>query len=229
MTDRPASDITVEAVRAILAPRAPLYKIRTPNYQTVLLQQLRTIWDAAHRRVLDVGGGTGLLAESIYQLFPVDSVTSVDVENRFLPNLNVTTAVFDGQTLPFPDNSFDCAVLNNVLHHVPRQHRVKLVSECKRVAGPVYVKDHLSTGAIDRIALHFFDVIGNVPFSGMVKAEYLDSAEWRELATLTGYEMSTFRSGKYRGGIEALLGPNRLDFISRFEPISDAEHRPNAP
>src|ERR1051325_5399868 len=102
-----ASHIDVEAVRAILAPHAPLYSIHAPTYQTVLLQQLRAVWNPAHRRVLDVGGGAGLLAEAIQRLFPVDKVVSIDVEERFLPNLNIATAVFNGETLPFPEGSFD--------------------------------------------------------------------------------------------------------------------------
>jgi hypothetical protein len=98
-----------------------------------------------------------------------------------------------------------------------------LLSECKRVAGTIYMKDHLPANAMDRVMLHLLDVIGNVPFGGMVSADYLDLAEWKELAVLTGFQMSPFQTGEYRSGIEALIGPNRLDFISRFDPLAGAK------
>jgi len=214
-------DINVETVRAILAPHAPLYSVRAPVYQTVLLQQLRAIWKPTHRRVLDVGGGTGLMAEAIQKLFPVDKVVSVDVEDRFLPNLNVATAVFNGEALPFPDSSYDCAVLNNVLHHVPRRHRLKLVSECKRVAGTIYIKDHVAVTIADHARLQILDMLGNLPFHGMVSAHYLDFAEWREIATVAGYEVSFFDAGRYRFGVMAAIFPNRLECLIRFDPLQN--------
>jgi SAM-dependent methyltransferase len=213
-----ASDINIETVRAILAPHARLYRIRTPIYQTVLLQSLRAVWDPAHRKVLDVGGGTGLLAEAIQKLFPVDKIVSLDVENRFLPNLSITTAVSTTKKLPFSDGSFDCVVMNNVLHHVPRQDRIKLLSECKRVAGPIYVKDHVAATTGDHVRLHILDMIGNLPFKGMVKAQYLSLAEWQEVAAFSGYKISINNASRYRRGITAAIFPNRLECLIRFSP-----------
>ena len=212
------SGITVETVRAVLAPRAPLYGVRAPVYQTVLLQQLRAIWNPAHRKILDVGGGTGLMAEAIQKLFPVDQVVSVDVEDRYLPNLSVKTGIFDGSTLPFPNASFDCVILNNVLHHVPRGQRIKLISECKRVAGPLYIKDHLAVAFGDHVRLQILDLLGNAPFKGMIKAEYLTPDEWREIAALAGYEMSIYDGGRYRYGAMAAIFPNRLECVIKFDP-----------
>lgn len=212
----PAADIDLEAVRAILAPHAPLYNFHAPVYQTVLLQQLGSVWHTAHRKVLDVGGGTGLLAEAIRKLFPVDKVVSVDVEDRFLTGLNIDTAVFNGEALPFPDASFDCVVMNNVLHHVPREHRDRLILECKRVAGPIYIKDHVATTTIDHTRLQILDMLGNVPFKGMVSAHYLNMDEWQEIAARTGYKLEVHCAGKYRSGVMAAVFPNRLECLFRF-------------
>lgn len=214
------SGIDIETVRAVLAPHASLYAIRAPVYQTVLLQQLRAIWNPAHRKVLDVGGGTGLMAEAMRKLFPVDEVASVDVENRFLPNLSVATAVFDGKTLPFPDGRFDCAVMNNVLHHVPRQYRARLISECRRVAGPIYLKDHVAATFFDHARLQILDLLGNLPFKGMVRARYLNMEEWREAAASAGCNISVHDAGSYRHGMMAAIFPNRLECVFQFDPIS---------
>jgi SAM-dependent methyltransferase len=211
-------DINLETVRAVLAPHAQLYRIHAPNYQTVLLQKLHAIWNPVHKAVLDVGGGTGLLAEAISKFFPVDNVVSIDVENRFLPDLSVPTKIFNGTALPFPEKSFDCVVMNNVLHHVPRQYRVELLSECRRVAGPIYIKDHLPKTAADRLRLQVLDMLGNLPFKGMVSAHYLDLDEWRQIAAQAGYQISIFDAGVYRRGLMAAAFPNRLEFLIRLDP-----------
>src|SRR5690349_4540721 len=103
--------ITVESVAHILARYGQIYKGLPPVYQTAMLNDLRALWNPKHRRMLDIGGGTGVIAQAMKELFSIESVTSIDVENRFKENLTIETAVFDGLFLPFPDNSFDCVMV----------------------------------------------------------------------------------------------------------------------
>jgi SAM-dependent methyltransferase len=204
-----------------MAAHLPLYSWHKPVYQHVALTSLQRLWDPGHCRALDVGGGTGVLAQTIKTLFGLQHVASVDVHDRFSPALNIETAVYDGVTLPFADNSFDCALLFNVLHHVPVVHRVPLVRECRRVVGrgALYIKDHLSRGASDDARLAILDLLGNAPFQGMVKARYLREADWQELALQSGYGASERLVGKYRGGFMATLFPNRLELSMRWRPL----------
>lgn len=213
--------ITLADVRRCLAAHLPLYAWRKPVYQYTALATLQQLWDERHRNALDVGGGTGVMAHTIKALFGLQRVTSVDVQDRFRPALGIETAVYDGTTLPFPDASFDCVLLFNVLHHVPVAGRAALVLECRRVAGrgPLYIKDHLSTGWTDDLRLAALDFLGNVPFNGMVRASYLRDTDWRELARQTGYETSEPISGRYRAGIPAALFPNRLEVSMRWRPV----------
>ncbi len=90
----------------------------------------------------------GYLAHTVKTLFELPHVVSIDVHDRFSSELTIETAVYDGVTLPFADNSFDCALLFNVLHHVPIEHRLPLLRECRRVVGhgPLYIKDHIVAG-----------------------------------------------------------------------------------
>jgi SAM-dependent methyltransferase len=150
-----------ERVAEVLGTRVALYRHRRPVYQTVLLQSLRGLWDSADQHLLDVGGGTGLIAQAIHELFPIARITSIDVEDRFLPGLSIETATFDGTKLPFPDASFDCVLLSNVLHHVPETSRVGLLLDCSRVdgGGRLYIKDHLATNALDRMRLAVLDYV----------------------------------------------------------------------
>lgn len=214
-------DITVDAVRRCLSAHVPLYAWRTPHYQHVVLSTLQRQWDPAHRSALDVGGGTGVMAQAVKTLFALARVASVDVENRFLASLDVETSVYDGAILPFADNSFDCILLFNVLHHVPVTGRATLLRECRRVAGrgPIYIKDHLSQGPVDDLRLAALDLLGNLPFSGMVRASYLREADWRDLAAHTGHQSAAPLSGPYRQGLAAVLFPNRLEVSMRWCPV----------
>jgi ubiquinone/menaquinone biosynthesis C-methylase UbiE len=67
-------DISLDQVTRSLASRISLYRWRKPVYQTALLSSLGKIWDRSHRSVLDIGGGTGIMAQTVKELFPVDSV-----------------------------------------------------------------------------------------------------------------------------------------------------------
>jgi len=212
--------ITLEDVRRCMSAHLTLYKWRKPRYQHVMLSSLQRLWAGHHRSALDVGGGTGVMAQTVKVLFGLQRVSSVDVENRFLPSLDIDTAVFDGRALPFPDGSFDCVLLFNVLHHVPVAAREQLLLECRRVAGrgPLYIKDHISRGTVDDLRLAALDLLGNVPFHGMVTASYLREREWNDLAVRTGHKIEQALFAEYRTGASTFVFPNRLETSMRWLP-----------
>jgi SAM-dependent methyltransferase len=214
-----AADTSPEEVANLLSRHVPLYRWRRPAYQAALLRSLRRLWEPRHRSVLDVGGGTGLMAQAIATLLPVDRVVSVDIADRFLTDLDVETRVFDGTTLPFADGSFDCVVMCNVLHHVPKPARRGLLLECGRVSesGVVYIKDHVAGGALDRLRLAALDLIGNLPFGGMVSASYLSREDWLETAQDAGFSISAWEPESYRSGLMRCLFPNRLEVVMKLE------------
>jgi ubiquinone/menaquinone biosynthesis C-methylase UbiE len=210
--------ITIDAVQRCMAPHLPIYTWHKPNYQHVALTNLQRLWQPRDDRALDVGGGTGVMAQTIKTLFGLKQVTSIDVHDRFLPSLSIETALYDGVTLPFADASFDCVLLFNVLHHVPVASRVPLLRECRRVAGhgPLYIKDHISRGVTDNTRLAILDLLGNAPFRGMVSAKYLTEADWQDLAVNAGYEPGPRVTGEYRSGLMKALFPNRLEVSMRW-------------
>lgn len=76
--------------------------------------------------VLDFGAGTG----NVTRLFLEQNcrVLALDISEESLTVLNdrykqwnnqLTTQVFDGITIPFPDHSFDIVFTYSVLHHIP--------------------------------------------------------------------------------------------------------------
>ena len=208
------------AVRATLARHVPMYRWYPPGYQLTMLDALAAIWEARHERVLDIGGGTGIVAQAIQDHFPVGRVTAVDVEDRYLPTLTVEALTYGGTRLPFDDASFDAATTMNVLHHVPLAHRELLVAEVRRVVrGPLYIKDHLRRSRLDHFRLAALDWIGNTPFKGMVWARYLAMAEWRGLADRGGYAIDFAPPAAYRRGPLAMAFPNGLEIMMKWTPV----------
>ena len=207
-------------LQQILSRHLAMYRRKVPIYQAVMLESLRELWNGRHRRLLDVGGGTGVIAQAMSELFPVDEVQAVDLVDRFCPTLDVATRQYDGKTLPFGAATFDAATLNNVMHHVPIAARADLLREIRRVvAGPLYIKDHESRGRLDDLRLTAMDAIGNIPFGGMVTADYLTRAEWEQVAAESGYRITARAApANYRSGLYAMAFPNRLEVTMRFDP-----------
>lgn len=212
------AEITDEAVAAILRRHLKLYRWRKPAYQAEMLRRLAELWDESCTRVLDLGGGTGVMAETVKALFPVERVLAVDVHDRFVDGLSIETLAYDGARLPFADGGFDCAMVNNVIHHIPKDQRVAVLSEAVRVAGggPLFIKDHLAASRLDHLRLVGLDMMGNLPFDGMIQADYLEQADWDELAAGIGYRIERTLSGRYRGWPLAIAFPNRLEISMKW-------------
>lgn len=212
--------IDTHSLQALLGKHLPMYRKRPPHYQTEMLRSLCELWQSEPENLLDIGGGTGVIAEAISQFLPVGKVRSIDLVDRFCNGLSVETQAYDGRTIPFADGSHQAATMNNVLHHVPRSERVDLMREIRRVvSGPLYIKDHMCGGWIDHQKLFLLDAIGNIPFGGMIAAEYLSQSDWVALADESGWRIAaTAQPRPYRSGLMALVFPNALEVTFRLEP-----------
>lgn len=216
-----AQAIDPTSLQQLMAAHLELYRYRVPQYQAEMLSSLAELWLERPSALLDIGGGTGIIAEAIRRFLPVDKVTSIDLVDRFCKSLTVETRTYDGRNIPFPDNSFDAGTLNNVVHHVPKAERPQLFREIRRVVnGPLFIKDHLSQGWLDDRRLSLLDAIGNIPFGGMVSAEYLRDRAWQDLASTAGWRIAaTAHQRQYRRGAMAAAFPNRLEVTYRLEPL----------
>jgi SAM-dependent methyltransferase len=110
--------------------------------------------------VLDVGCGTGTTDR--FLMPRVRTLQGVDVSEEMLAKarVNVPNAQFtwyDGEKLPFPDETFHAVIAICVLHHVPISRRFKLVSEMVRVAradGVVAIFEHNPLNPLTRHAVN---------------------------------------------------------------------------
>ncbi len=206
-----------EAIIERLGSHQSLYRFRKPGYQVQLLKDLAVLIPPGDCRVLDIGAGSGLVAEMMASMFPGKTVAAVDVTNRVLPTVRVPFQTFDGQRLPFESGSFDCALFCNVLHHVSLDQRVPLLREALRVTGggPLVIKDHLASSELDHVRLAMLDFMGNVPFGGMVTARYLSGADWEKLLGDLRCRGERLPESPYRGGVFAAIFSNRLEICLR--------------
>ncbi len=91
------------------------------------------------KALLDIGCGQGKLSRALAKRGA--SVTGVDPQEAILvlARKNAPDATFEqagGEALPFPDNTFDGAVMLNSLHHVPEDVIDAGLTEAMRVLKP---------------------------------------------------------------------------------------------
>lgn len=123
---------------------------------------------SAPSTVLDIGAGEGSVLQRLADVgfgrrhFALD-ISSSGVErirNRKIPTL-VECRQFDGYTVPYPDATFDLAILSHVLEHV--EHPRLLLNEAARVADRVFVEVPLEHNR--RLPTDFvWDAVGHINF-----------------------------------------------------------------
>lgn len=104
---------------------------------------------APSETALDVGAGTGLLAERLTDAGI--AVVALDPFPRMLEQLrqrrpDIPSVVGQGEALPFPDDTFDLAYSVAVMHHIARPELVRqTLAEMVRVTRPggaILIWDH---------------------------------------------------------------------------------------
>lgn len=95
--------------------------------------------------VLEFGTGTASNSILAKQKYPQLNVTGVDVDEKILAMARkkvdqfsnpVSLVLYDGQHLPFPDNSFDVVFSSLVFHHLTPDHKKNAFAEINRVLKP---------------------------------------------------------------------------------------------
>src|SRR6266516_205509 len=108
--------------------------------------------------VLDVGSGDGRIASVLQKRRPDLHVEGLDIFIRNLTHISVR--LFDGQKIPYGDQSVDVITFIDVLHHTVDPQRLLL--EAARVARKfIIIKDHFSENSLDYMTLKLMDWIGN--------------------------------------------------------------------
>ncbi len=125
--------------------------------------------------ILDVGAGTGEMAQAISRLRPKVEISGTDIYIR--PQTFIPVVKYDGYKLPFDDASFDAVITVDVLHHC--NDPIAVLKECARITRKwVVLKDHIANSTYDRKKLMFMDWVGNRAHGVVLHYNYLSSSEW---------------------------------------------------
>lgn len=95
--------------------------------------------DVRKLNILDFGAGVGTSVPYFREYFPDSKITCLDVSNKSLDigrKLHASKAdfiAFDGQTIPFPDGTFDLVFAACVFHHIPHEQHPQILRELWRV------------------------------------------------------------------------------------------------
>jgi ubiquinone/menaquinone biosynthesis C-methylase UbiE len=165
--------------------------------------------------VLDVGCGSGELAQRIMGLRPDLRFSGTDVVVREHTHIPVTG--FDGRALPQPDASVEIVLLSDVLHHA--DDPFGLLAEAARVArAGVVLKDVRLSDRFADATLTFMDNVANkrydvpLPFTFWTADEWSDAFARLELRPVEWQD----RLGLYPWPFP-LLFERAMHFVTRLE------------
>ena len=138
----------------------PIY-ISEHNLRLQIKLAIGSVYFAPSDRWLDVG--CGLRPYEMY--FPANSYVGVDIEaSGRAPHLKAPDHYYDGRLLPFPDDSFDVALLITVLHHTKKP--IEILKEAIRVAPRIIVMEDLYKNLLQKYLTFAMDSLLNLEFFG---------------------------------------------------------------
>jgi 2-polyprenyl-6-hydroxyphenyl methylase/3-demethylubiquinone-9 3-methyltransferase len=195
-------------VRRLLGP---LERDVSNLYRAVFLDPgdwVRTIrqWAPTADRILEVGCGEGAMTELLRDIYPAAHITAIDVTPRLgrmyrgdRDNVRFIQAPVEDIAAAQPA-SFDLAVLNDVLHHVPTDLRGSLIQG---------IRDCLAPGAV----FVFKEWVKN----GSPIHWFADASD----RYLTGDDVSFLSAPEVEGMLQKYFGRVALDEQCRIRPWSN--------
>ena len=164
-------------------------------------------------KILDIGAGNCVLCEALrdggYR------VTPLDLDNQsFLDDIE--PVIYDGDRIPFDDDSFDVALLITVLHHATDPDA--LLTEARRVARKTVVIEEIYTNPPNRWATWLIDSLFNFEFFGHPRNNRTDRG-WKEAFERQGLRLQVASYSR------SLFVLHRVTYIlEKGTPIPRPEH-----
>ena len=118
------------------------------------------------QRIIELGCGNAHLARTLLARFPGTRITGLEVDERqhaknlASPQPGLEFVAAGAQAIPFPDASFDLALMLKSLHHVPRPLMAQALGEVARVLRPgghLYVSEPVFDGPFNDVVRLFND------------------------------------------------------------------------
>ena len=171
---------------ATIARAAIPFRSRTVRKETLHSVSLALPHVSRGASVLDVGCGEGYVIDELARRgLDAQGVDIVDIRRpRSCP-----FRLYDGQSLPFRDASFDLVMLSFVLHHVPDDRKLRLLQEAIRVSrNKVLVVEDTPVSVVDRLASQRHGETYRRKIGSTAGFGFLTRDEWRWLFRGMGFE-----------------------------------------
>lgn len=120
----------------------------------------------AGKAIVELGCGAAQLARALLKRFPDSRVTGLEVDERqhaknlAAPQAGLSFVAAGAQAVPFPEASFDLALMLKSLHHVPVPLMAQALGEIGRVLRPgghLYVSEPVYAGPFNEVVRVFHD------------------------------------------------------------------------
>ena len=144
-------------------------------YRAKLIVSIYEKWFKRNGKVLDVGCGTGIVANLLKEDLGL-KITGCDVKNYLV--YDIPFVKIKGDKLPFRKRSFDVVLFNDVLHHIDKPKQEQVLNEALRVGKDVFIFEYEPGvgGKILDIVLNRFHY-DNLP----VPLTFRYAHEWKQL------------------------------------------------
>ncbi|MFM7294742.1 MAG: methyltransferase domain-containing protein, partial [Burkholderiales bacterium] len=111
--------------------------------------------------------------------------------------------------------SFDVAIIIDVLHHADESEQPTILAALGNTAGRVVVKDHFEFGYVSRQMLRLADWFGNFAYGVRIPKRYFDKQSWPLIVRSSGLvEVARVENVKVHSGLFGVLLPRHHHFIS---------------
>ncbi len=112
-----------------------LRKITHSLRANIIINNYKNIIKPNHR-VIDIGTDSGFIANKIKKAFNCE-VECCDITNNL--KYDMQFHLINDSKIGVADKSFDIAMLNDTLHHVPLDSQIKLIKEAERISKKVLI------------------------------------------------------------------------------------------
>lgn len=112
--------------------------ITTP-YRAKLLLSVYKHWFKRNGTVIDLGCGTGIIAYQLRKELGL-KIIGCDIKKYLL--YDIPFVKIKGDKLPFPSQSYDVVLLNDVLHHIHKSKQEQVIKEALRVGKNVFIFEY---------------------------------------------------------------------------------------
>jgi ubiquinone/menaquinone biosynthesis C-methylase UbiE len=135
-------------------------------------------------KVLDLGCGSGIFGKKFEEKFKKE-VIGIDIVDKRV--CQIPFKLYDGQTIPFPDNYFDLVLISFVLHHT--KDPISILKEAKRVGKRSIIFEDLSEGVFGKIYCFLHWLTWNLFFGKSPRFNFHTEREWEEIFKSFGFKI----------------------------------------